>query len=111
MTTPDTTWTAAGSAARLREALEEAFEVERATSQGNAWNRNSREFVISRATAALAVPAPAAGLDVGLLADMAVMSLGSVLTGNDYARYHELFRARFVERLRRAAEYARLEAE
>jgi hypothetical protein len=39
------------------------------------------------------------------LADMAVMALGSVLTGNDYARYHALFRGRFVDRLNRAAEY------
>jgi len=48
--------------------------------------------------------------DVEALADMAVMSLGSVLTGNDYARYHALFRAKFVDRLNRAAEYRVLAA-
>jgi hypothetical protein len=50
VTAPDTREDRAeGALARaLESALNDAFDTERATSQGNAWNANSRLFVIQR---------------------------------------------------------------
>jgi len=89
--------------ARERERAEEAIEY------GYTHVEVDPHRLLATLDALRATPTPDT-LDVERLADMAVMSLGSVLTGNDYARYHALFRAKFVDRLNRAAEYRVLAA-